>query len=184
MTPEDMEGYTQTPSRPRPIQTWYSGVYFRSALEADWAATLSSVGVAWSYEPEPYELPSGDRYRPDFFLPGQRIWFEVKGPHDERIHKVRELDACLEPELGRWADPFVVVGRSPERGEATMTAPSGGIVHLIPCSGCGHWSFMAEDYSWLCRICKAQLHLWYFPPRVRFVRVPRGPSREIAGERT
>lgn len=69
----------------------YAQTLFRSTLEADWAATLDSLKIAWEYEPEAIQLPSGDHYRPDFYLPECATWLEVKGPHDERIGKTREL---------------------------------------------------------------------------------------------
>lgn len=164
----------------KPIPVVYSGVVFRSTLEADWAATLDHNGIGWSYEPEGYELPSGERYRPDFWLPTQRIWFEVKGPHDQRLHKTRELDAALEPELGRWAEPFVVLGLPPENGAALLTTPSGGAVHLVPCPGCEHNSMLAEDYSWACRVCRRDLKLGYFAPRTPFLRAKdRGGLRNV-----
>jgi len=79
----------------RAIPVTYSGVTFRSTLEGDWACTLDSLGVSWCYEPEAYKLPSGELYRPDFWLPGQHTWLEVKGPHDERYEKYLEFTAAL-----------------------------------------------------------------------------------------
>jgi hypothetical protein len=164
----------------RPIPVLYRGVHFRSTLEADWAATLDSLGITWSYEPEGVELPSGERYRPDFWVESQRIWFEVKGPHDERIHKTRELDAYLEPELCRWANPYVVLGLPPEAGAAAMRTPAGGTVHFTPCLSCGHSSFMAEDYAWTCRVCQHALRLGYFAPKTPFIRaVHVGGLRDV-----
>jgi hypothetical protein len=69
----------------------YRGVRFRSTLEADWAATLDTLKIQWQYEPEAVRLPSGTFYRPDFYLPELTTWLEVKGPHDERLDKTREL---------------------------------------------------------------------------------------------
>jgi len=73
------------------IPTAYGGVSFRSRLEADWAATLDGWHVDWQYEPEGYELSDGTRYMPDFWLPGQRTWLEVKGSHNERVTKVEQF---------------------------------------------------------------------------------------------
>lgn len=70
------------------IETRYAGCRFRSRLEARWAVFFDALEVAWEYEPEGFELPSG-RYLPDFLLhglggdawnqdrPGD-CWFEVK----------------------------------------------------------------------------------------------------------
>lgn len=87
---------TPRPTGIRAVPQTYRGVRFRSTLEADWAATLDSLDIAWEYEPEAVQLPSGEFYRPDFYLPECTTWLEVKGPHDERIDKVRELGAVAE----------------------------------------------------------------------------------------
>jgi hypothetical protein len=43
------------------------------------------LGIAWEYEPQGFLIPFGNRYEPlvpylpDFWLPAERIWVEVKG---------------------------------------------------------------------------------------------------------
>jgi hypothetical protein len=61
------------------IETQYNGYHFRSRLEARWAVFFDTLGVRWEYEKEGYELETGERYLPDFWLPDERIWIEVKG---------------------------------------------------------------------------------------------------------
>lgn len=61
----------------RPIETTYAGVRFRSRLEARWAVFFETLGISWQYELEGFELPSGRRYLPDFFLPCIG-WMEIK----------------------------------------------------------------------------------------------------------
>lgn len=63
----------------KPIETVYAGCHFRSRLEARWAVFFDTLGVQWEYEPQGYELSSGSRYLPDFYLPGTDQWVEVKG---------------------------------------------------------------------------------------------------------
>lgn len=67
----------------RPIPTEYNGIKFRSKLEAKWAEYLDSKGVEWLYEEEGYDL-NGVWYLPDFFLPKQFAFLEVKGLLDDR----------------------------------------------------------------------------------------------------
>lgn len=76
----------------RPIETRYAGCRFRSRLEARWAVFLDVMGIDWEYEKEGYELPSG-RYLPDFWLPEQQIWLEIKGsqPTASEVGLAREL---------------------------------------------------------------------------------------------
>lgn len=80
----------------RAVPKTYSGVLFRSTLEADWAATLDHYGIVWQYEPEAVQLPSGTYYRPDFYLPELTTWLEVKGWHNERLDKAQELASAVQ----------------------------------------------------------------------------------------
>lgn len=63
-----------------PIESTYSGVKFRSRLEARWAALFDYYSILWVYEPDVFNTPSG-RYLPDFLLPEIGAYVEVKpGP--------------------------------------------------------------------------------------------------------
>ena len=68
----------------KPIETKYSGCFFRSRLEARWAVFFNTLGWRWEYEPERFKLPHGG-YLPDFRISvGSPLksrgirWFEVK----------------------------------------------------------------------------------------------------------
>ncbi len=110
----------------------YAGVRFRSTLEADWAATLDSVGIRWQYEPEAVALPSGALYRPDFYLPDCATWLEVKGPHDERLDKTRELASSVahNPHCPGWSEPAATVEVRAATGE--QLAAVGAILDAAP----------------------------------------------------
>jgi hypothetical protein len=60
------------------IETAYNGVTFRSRTEARWAVFFDAAGIPWQYEPEGFEF-CGERYVPDFWLPREQTYFEVKG---------------------------------------------------------------------------------------------------------
>ena len=78
----------------RAIETVYDGYRFRSRLEARWAVFFNALGIPYEYEKEGYDL-SGYRitegwadgelppqlgwYLPDFWLPTQKCWVEIKG---------------------------------------------------------------------------------------------------------
>ena len=49
----------------KPIETIYDGYRFRSRLEARWAVFFKTLGVAYEYEPEGFDM-NGLRYLPDF----------------------------------------------------------------------------------------------------------------------
>lgn len=63
----------------KPIETRYKGYRFRSRLEARWAVFFDGMRVPYSYEPEGFELEDGTPYLPDFWLPDQDCWVEIKG---------------------------------------------------------------------------------------------------------
>ena len=68
------------------IETQYNGYRFRSRLEARWAVFFDSLGVPYLYEPEGFELGDGVRYLPDFWLPDQHCWVEIKPPGEWDYH--------------------------------------------------------------------------------------------------
>lgn len=73
------------------IQTTYQGYRFRSRLEARWAVFLETLGAAWSYESEGFDL--GTWYLPDFWVKDWNVWIEIKGatPGAEDMEKCRLL---------------------------------------------------------------------------------------------
>lgn len=84
------------------IETVYNGYRFRSRLEARWAVFFDTLGVKYEYEKEGYEV-NGTWYLPDFWLPQQECWFEVKG--DKRhVQKNHSLYGSFSGDIG----PLVV----------------------------------------------------------------------------
>lgn len=63
----------------KPIETIYKDYRFRSRLEARYAVLFDALGVRWEYEKDDHVLPNGVRYLPDFWLPEQDCWIEIKG---------------------------------------------------------------------------------------------------------
>lgn len=81
-TPKGVRALTHsddTTRAPRAIETRYNGFRFRSRLEARWAVFFDALGIRYEYEREGYELPGGVRYLPDFWLPQQECFIEIKG---------------------------------------------------------------------------------------------------------
>lgn len=77
-----------------PLETHYNGYRFRSRLEARWAVFYDALGVPYRYEPEGFETPDGP-YLPDFWLPEQGCWVEIKarepsGDEQRRMAHVAE----------------------------------------------------------------------------------------------
>lgn len=60
-----------------------NNIYFRSAWEANIARYYNYLGVKWEYEPKTFIFKNITRgsvsYTPDFYLPEEDKWIEVKG---------------------------------------------------------------------------------------------------------
>jgi len=90
----------------RPLETHYGGYRFRSRTEARWAVCFDTLGILWEYEREGFVASDGTCYLPDFWLPEQGIWIEVKGvaPTAPEKHKALMLS------IGDKHDVLMVVG--------------------------------------------------------------------------
>lgn len=164
----------------------YAGREFRSRLEADWSATLDSIGVAWDYEPQGYELSDGSWYSPDFYLPRTRTYLEVKGAHRLGISKVHRFAADLEAETWEGSPPQVVLGLDPAlvppvREAAQVRVVSGGLERpagffVCPAAG-AELTIDRIDRPRPCACGRARVQIDPVP----FVRVPRPSATRGAG---
>ena len=70
-------------------------INIRSGYEVMFAEILDKENLCWEYEPKCFKLYNGKRYTPDFFLPKQNIWVDVKGKFKqsskEKIEEFRNL---------------------------------------------------------------------------------------------
>lgn len=75
------------------IETVYNGYRFRSRLEARWAVFFDTLRIKYNYEPEGFDLGKTGWYLPDFWLPKQECWVEIKGtvPSSGEEEKARSL---------------------------------------------------------------------------------------------
>lgn len=75
------------------LPTLYSGITFRSRLEARWAVFFDSLSIGYRYEPEGFNLDGGDLYLPDFYLPRLDCWIEIKPvkPEAAAVRKMNKL---------------------------------------------------------------------------------------------
>jgi hypothetical protein len=78
----------------KPIQTHYNGYHFRSRLEARWAVFFDALNIEYEYEVEGFDLGNDILYLPDFWLPMQRVWFEVKGPPPTNDDSKKMIKLC------------------------------------------------------------------------------------------
>lgn len=97
-----------------PLPSYWHGEKFRSRTEARWAVFFDAIGLRWEYEPQGYRLDDGTWYLPDFWLPGMRLWAEVKpetGPTEDEADRVGALVAgsgygCLVLNGAPWPHPY------------------------------------------------------------------------------
>lgn len=87
------------------IETRYNGHRFRSRTEARWAVLFDHLGVKYEYEAEGFELGEGIRYLPDFYMPVEDCYFEIKGeaPGDEDLAKIGALAIAS----GKWVNILI-----------------------------------------------------------------------------
>ena len=114
------------------IDTRYAGHLFRSRLEARWAVAFDSLGLRWEYEKEGFELPSGARYLPDFWLPDVNggCWIEVK-PYIDGI-----CDMTVEEKVFEFAQNCFETKDSPH--EASTIYQVNGLPPVDISSDYGH----------------------------------------------
>lgn len=88
---------TATCENIKAIETVYKGYRFRSRLEARWAVFFDALGVEWEYEKEGFEF-EGIRYLPDFYLPQNKAWVEIKpeDPDHDVLYKCHRLSVNLD----------------------------------------------------------------------------------------
>lgn len=96
------------------IETRYKGYRFRSRLEARWAVFFDELGFDWEYEKEGFDLGSGIKYLPDFYIKNCNAWIEIKGgeANDSEIEKcialINGLNSKIESiDLIALADPKI-----------------------------------------------------------------------------
>lgn len=138
----------------------YNGVEFRSTLEADWAATLDHYGIEWEYEPEGIQLPSGEAYVPDFWLPKIATVIEVKGPAMQRAHKPVQLAGIAHRDvIVLFGFPSHVRTVSPYLREHFMQwrEVEGRESRFTRCAYCSAWQWLRPVLhvraSVYCRLC-------------------------------
>ncbi len=139
-----MSQYVMGP-RPKPIETYWNGLHFRSRLEARWAVFYDRLGIRYVYEPEGYKLGNGVWYLPDFWLPEQECFIEVKPeyPTENEILKAERLCA--------WTGSPVFIAHGPIGSIDSTDYPNMHEAWFADPRRNGHNIAMRDsDYQW-CR---------------------------------
>jgi len=120
------------------IETKYKGHRFRSCLEARWAVFFDALGIKWEYEKEGFDLGKAGLYLPDFWLPEQRVWVEIKAesPTENETEKAHALAQMSDH------DVFIFYGLIPDPTDVGSKSES---AHLH-----------CADEGWDCYYCWCQ----------------------------
>jgi hypothetical protein len=105
------------------IETAYRGYRFRSRLEARWAVFFDALRIRWEYEQQGYEF-DGVRYLPDFWLPDQKAFVEIKpGPAPPRFN------VYLAGKMSGWREGVDLRGHNLTGPDTSKHAGSCGNCH-------------------------------------------------------
>lgn len=104
----------------KPIETMFAGYRMRSRLEARWAVFLSRLSIEFDYELEGFDLTAvrvhGSTvelhgkdawYLPDFWLPAQKTWLEIKPTTPTAV----EYERCARLAVASRKTVVIVVGQ-------------------------------------------------------------------------
>jgi hypothetical protein len=130
----------------RAIETTFDGRRFRSRIEARWAVFFTRAGIEFLYEPDGY-VERGAPYLPDFFLPVQDYFIEVKGTvptTDERDKADGLSELTCKPVFIAYGDiPLPPNYPKPMSAEVHIARPDGGTITMdsycwCECPDCGY----------------------------------------------
>ena len=140
------------------IPTEYNGRMYRSKLEVAWARFFDVHRMRFAYEEEGFDFPT--RYLPDFYLPDQHAFVEVKGVLDATdIDKLTYLSTAAAPR-----GISVVLAETPAGEQVRLCHPTPYDHQANPafylsacapkiCGGCGAVFFLDSDGPWCCGAC-------------------------------
>lgn len=101
------------------IPTHYNGYKFRSRLEARWAVFFDNAGIAYEYEPEGFYNSDGACYLPDFYLPQENMYVEVKPPREDAWKDIKKVSQFI----GNGIDTLLLLPNIPSSEHAVYYYP-------------------------------------------------------------
>lgn len=110
------------------IETNYKGIMYRSRVEARWAVFFDILRIPFDYEPEAFSF-GGVGYLPDFLLPMQDCYVEIKGrcPEEAEKRKARALAQFTGIEVYIfWGNPKIPMDADTYSESAHLFLPDGG----------------------------------------------------------
>jgi len=101
---KDHHRWAKSPVHPKRLL--YNGQSFRSSYEVRFAKALDARRIAWKYEPRRFNL-GAFTYTPDFYLPRDKAYWEIKGWYDPQSKRKVELFREQNPGI-----PLVLANKS------------------------------------------------------------------------
>ena len=144
------------------LDTVYRHYRFRSRTEARWAIFFDLMQIPFVYEKEGFDL-NGMYYLPDFWLPHQKVWAEVKSldPTPEEIEKAIRLSALTQSPVVflifatdiastiEWSGGFYYLPGKPEREKYVAewhVCPKCDAPNICPAAFCAGFD------CWKCKV--------------------------------
>lgn len=118
----------------KPIETVYNGYKFRSRLEARWAVFFDVVGFWYEYELEGFRTKNGLCYLPDFYLPDENMYVEVKAP---RKGVWKEINKIV-PFIGNGIETLLILPNIPSANRHSWHYPV-AYYHPVAQDAFVHW---------------------------------------------
>ena len=136
--------------RIEPIITHYNGCKYRSRIEARWAVFYDLLGISFEYEKEGYNI-DGKWYLPDFYLPQQDCWIEIKGyePTNEEVSKLADVCGYTEKQgyMFHGAIPYYQNPQTPNSGACSIFPELELDYRWCECYFCGKIEIQREGAS-------------------------------------
>ena len=96
------------------IETEYNGYKFRSRLEARWAVFFDALKIDYQYGPERFVGVNDTPYLPDFYLPKEHIYVEVKGSDEALRSDWEKISAAIDFEATPCSNGLMILGDIPD----------------------------------------------------------------------
>ena len=107
----------------KPIETEYNGYRFRSRLEARWAVFFDAMHIEYDYEPEGFVGFDDVKYLPDFYLPVENLYVEVKGSDEQLEGDWDKLACAIDYNSTPVSNGLLILGKIPNPKYEPLSTP-------------------------------------------------------------
>lgn len=123
---------------------------FQSQTEGFAGMFLDKLGIPFMYESEAYEL-GGETTRPDFWLPDQGVFLEIKGKDDFDDGKVRLLSRHHSETVYVATAPLWASEKHARRGRSIIRYDAGertdDMYEFCRCARCEQWTLQYRGFQ-------------------------------------